>query len=115
MKYLRRCLLLAIGLVIAFLPAIANTTGSITGLLKDDKGAPVAGAKVTLVEKSTGKTTVISANRKGSYTFLAVLPGMYKLHAEAPGFVPQDRPDVVVHVDSFLKIDLTLDSEKSVP
>jgi len=108
-----RCLLLAIGLTIAFLPATANTTGSITGLLKDDKGAPVAGGKVTLVDKSTGKTRVIAANRKGSYTFLAVLPGTYTLHAEAPGFTSQDQPNVVVHVDSFLKLDLTLDAEKT--
>jgi hypothetical protein len=113
MKYLRRCLLRAIGLTIAFLPATANTTGSITGLLKDDKGAPVAGGKVTLVDKSTGKTRVIAANRKGSYTFLAVLPGTYTLHAEAPGFTSQDQPSVVVHVDSFLKLDLTLDAEKT--
>ena len=113
MKCLRRCLLLAIGLTIAFLPATANTTGSITGLLKDDKGAPVAGGKVTLVDKSTGKTRVIAANRKGSYTFLAVLPGTYTLHAEAPGFTSQDQPNVVVHVDSFLKLDLTLDAEKT--
>ena len=113
MKYLRRCLLLVIGLLIAFLPATANTTGSITGLLKDDKGAPVAGGKITLVEKSTGKTRVITANRKGSWTFLAILPGTYTLHADAPGFTSQDQPNIVVHVDSVLKIDLTLAPETS--
>jgi hypothetical protein len=112
MKSLRLCLL-AIGLVIAFLPAAANTTGTITGVVKDDRGTPVGGGKVTLVDKSTGKTRVITANGRGSYTFLAILPGTYKLHVEAPGFAPQDRPDVVVHVDSSLKIDLTLDPEKS--
>jgi hypothetical protein len=112
MKYVRRCLLLAVSLMIAFSPAIANTTGSIAGLLKGSAGTPVAGGKVTLVEKSTGKTKVITTNSKGSYTFLAVLPGTYTLHAEAPGFAPQDRPNVIVHVDSLLRIDLTLDAEK---
>lgn len=112
-NYLRRRLLFAIAPVIALLPATADTTGRITGLLKDDKGAPVDGAKVTLVDKSTGKARVIMANRKGSYTFLAVLPGTYTLHAEAPGFTPQDQPNVVVHVDSSLKIDLTLEAEKN--
>lgn len=112
MKYLRRCLLLALALMITLLPATANTTGSITGLLKDSQGTPVAGGKVTLVEKSTGKTIVITTNKKGSYTFLAVLPGTYTLHAEAPGFAAQDRLNVIVHVDSLLKVDLTLDPEK---
>ena len=46
-------LLLAMGTIV-LLPAIAGTTGSVTGLLKDDMGTPVKGGKVTLVDKARG-------------------------------------------------------------
>ena len=92
---------------------IAGTTGSVTGILKDTSGMPVSGGKVTLVDLARGKSVVTTADRKGSWVFPVVLPGTYKLHAEAKGFAPQDHPPVAIHVDSMLKIDLTLEAEKA--
>lgn len=108
---MRRFLLLAVG-ALALLPAIAGTTGSITGFIRDGMGMPVAGAKLTLVDISKGTTIGSKTDRNGSYVFPLVFPGTYRLRAEAKGFVPLDRPSVAVHVDSSLKIDLMLDAEK---
>ncbi len=107
----RRFLLLA-SWALALLPAIAATTGSITGFIRDGAGMPVAGAKLTLVDASKGRSVGSKTDRNGSYVFPLVFPGTYRLRAEAKGFVPQDRPSVAVHVDSSLKIDLTLEAEK---
>jgi hypothetical protein len=102
---------LAIG-VIGLFPAIAGTTGSVSGFLKDNAGMPVTGAKVTLLDIAKGTSIASKTDRNGSYGFPLVFPGTYKLHAEARGFASQDRPSVVVHVDSLLRIDLMLKPEK---
>jgi hypothetical protein len=107
MKRAQFLLLFAIGLV------IAGTTGSVSGTLKDASGMPVAGGKVTLSNKTMGMSFMATTDRKGSYGFLTVSPGTYSLHAEAPGFAPQERNGLVVHVNSALRVDLTLESEKS--
>jgi hypothetical protein len=110
MKLLRQFLLLAMG-VLALFPAIAGTTGRITGFLKDNTGMPVVGGKLTLVDKVQGKSVIATTDRNGAYGFPVVLPGAYNIHAEASGFVPQDR-SAVIHVDSILRIDLVLEAEK---
>jgi hypothetical protein len=64
---MQQFLLLAIGML-ALLPAIAGTTGSVSGLVKDRMGMPVAGAKVTLVEIAKGTSIGSKTDRNGSYT-----------------------------------------------
>jgi hypothetical protein len=104
-------LLAALG-VMALFPAVAATTGSIAGLLKDDMGMPVAGGKMTLVDLAKGTSTTATTNSKGSYGFPLVMPGVYKLQAEAKGFATQERSAVSVHVGSALRIDFELKAEK---
>jgi Carboxypeptidase regulatory-like domain len=99
--------------MVALLPVIAGTTGSITGVVKDGAGAPVAGGKLTLLNKTMGMSVMATTDRKGSYGFPIVAPGTYTLHAEAKGFAPQDRSGLVVHVNSALRIDLILEPEKA--
>jgi len=108
---MKRVLSLMIALLV-LVPVIAGTTGSITGMLKDSGGMPVSGGKLTLVNKTMGMTFSATSDRKGAYGFLNVAPGTYTLHAEAMGFLPQDRAGLVVHVNSALRVDLTLEPEK---
>ncbi|HEY3827351.1 MAG TPA: carboxypeptidase-like regulatory domain-containing protein [Bryobacteraceae bacterium] len=97
-------------MIALLLPAFAGTTGSVEGILKDLAGIPVQGAKVTFTDLAKGKIVSATSNRKGSYEFPVIFPGSYKLHVEAKGFTPQDRSPVVIHVDSALRIDLTLEA-----
>jgi hypothetical protein len=106
MKRARGLLLLG-GL--AFLAAMADTTGTISGFLKDSSGAPVTGAKLVVTSTTKGIKTTSTTNSKGAYAFLTLSAGIYDLHVEASGFKPQNRPGLVVHVNSAIKIDLTLE------
>ena len=109
MKYLRPLILITLGLLL-LLPLIGGTTGRINGILKGPDGAPVGGARLTLVDKDKGTTVSVTSDRKGSYTFPIVSPGTYNLHVEATGFAPLDRSSIVVHVDSVMKLDLSLEA-----
>jgi len=96
--------------IVALLPALCATTGSVSGVVKDTSGAAITGARITLTSTSMGIKSSTTTSKAGTYNFPTVLPGQYDLHAEAKGFKPQNRA-VVVHVDGRFKIDLTMESE----
>jgi hypothetical protein len=109
MKQLQRYVLLILSAIV-LLPAFAGTTGRVNGILKDAGGMPVAGAKLTLSDRDKGTTVTVTSDRKGTYAFPIVAPGTYKLRAEAQGYRAEERPSVMVHVDSAVKLDLTLEA-----
>ena len=109
MKFPRPVLSIVMG-ILCLLPLLAGTTGRINGILKDPGGTPVTGAKLTLVDNEKGTMVTVKSDRKGSYSFPNVFPGAYRLHVEAEGFVPQERSPVMVHVNSAMRIDLTLEA-----
>jgi hypothetical protein len=82
--------LLAIGAMIASsAPLLAQTTistGSIQGNVTDQSGAFVAGSKVTITEKSTGRVITATTTSSGAYASGALTPGEYTVRVEAPGF-----------------------------
>ena len=92
--------------------ALAATTGRISGIVKDPSGAPVPGARLTVVGKATGLKISASTDKKGLYTFVTLLPGVYDLQVTARGFRPVDRSGIAVHVDSAIQVDLALEPEK---
>ncbi len=72
--------------VVAGSPALA----SITGTVKDESGTPLPGAIVALFESSLIGKAVKSLKTDGQGKFTAeVMPGTYRLRAEASGFKPQ--------------------------
>jgi protocatechuate 3,4-dioxygenase beta subunit len=93
--------------------AICGTTGSISGLIKDAAGSPVAGARITLTNSGTGIKQNVTSGRNGSYRFPNVLPGDYELQTEAKNFKPQSRKGLVVHVDGAIRINVTLEADST--
>lgn len=71
----------------------------ITGTVKDERGAPLSGAVVALLEsRHRGKEIKrVSTDAKGRFT-AGIVPGNYRLRAYAEGFIPRitnvalDRP-----------------------
>jgi hypothetical protein len=61
-------------------------TSSLRGVVLDNSGAAVVGARITLVNASRGLQRATRSNNSGEYEFLALPPGTYTLTAEKDGF-----------------------------
>jgi tetratricopeptide (TPR) repeat protein len=67
----------------AAVPAFAQSTGMVKGVVMDDKGQPVDGAKVTLeMVGGTGRKFETKTNKKGEYIQIGLASGQYKVVAE---------------------------------
>ena len=67
----------------------------ISGRITDPNGALVAGAKITIVGRSSHTTVVKNSNAKGEYA-ADLDPGAYDVTAAAPGFKTVTRSTGVV-------------------
>src|SRR5512139_1198745 len=85
-----------------------STAGRVCGTIRDQQGAVVAGADITLVDAQTGWERVTRSGAAGEYRFLGLMPGHYALRVERPGFLVESVPTIAVHVDQELQIDATL-------
>src|SRR5580693_9218419 len=93
-RYFRRILGLAIPrpalifLAVLMLAASvsAQTTGTITGTVQDPNGAVIPDAKITLKNVTSGDVRQSVSNGSGYFSIPNVIPGLYDLSVEAPGF-----------------------------
>ena len=78
---------LATLLVLASLPAFAQTSGAATlqGTVKDTSGAVIPGAKITATHIESGVKAETIANHEGFFGFPPMRIGDYKVHCEAAG------------------------------
>src|SRR5580693_5072667 len=109
MNPVRRCFLVVAALFVCFLPARTAVTGTVAGIVKDQTGAVITGAKLTATNTAQGLKNRTTSNPRGEYVFPSLPVGTYDLLVEAPGFKPQTRTGLVVDLDSSLKIDFTLE------
>jgi hypothetical protein len=104
-------LYLIVSVLLVFVSSVvyADVTGSLTGTVRDRGQAMIAGAKVTITNSKTnvGQTTTSAAD--GSYHFLALAAGTYKITATAPGFRTYSTNELTVQVNDQLKLDITLE------
>ena len=94
---------------IAFLSITASAqtanTGSITGVVKDQNGAAIPGATVTVTNIGTNASRTVQASSEGVYEIPQLVPGTYKLEIDAPNFAKFIQEQVVVNVLSRVTID----------
>jgi len=88
--------------------ARADVTGSISGVVHDRAQAVVTGAKVTIINVQTNLSHETTSAGDGSYHFLALPAGNYRINATAAGFRPYATTDITVQVNDQLRIDITL-------
>jgi Carboxypeptidase regulatory-like domain len=90
-------------------PAYADVTGSLTGVVRDPSQAVVAGAKVTITNTKTNLSQSTTSAADGSYHFLALTAGTYKISVTAAGFRPYSSTnEITVQVNDQLKLDVPL-------
>ena len=85
-----------------------STYGSITGSVTDPSGAAVGGANVTLTNTGTSEKHAQTTSDQGTYSFVNVIPGAYRIDIEKPGFKRFSHPNVVVQVNSTTHVDASL-------
>ena len=79
--------------------AFAQTDrGSLTGLVKDPKGAVVPKAVVVMRNADSGEKFTSSTTDTGSYTLSSLPAGKYDLNVEAPGFRGYTQNGITISV-----------------
>ncbi len=67
----------------AAVPAFAQSTGMVKGVVKDDKGEPVDAANIVIeMNGGTGRKFETKSNKKGEYIQIGLASGSYKVTAE---------------------------------
>jgi carboxypeptidase family protein len=83
-------------------------TASVYGDVKDQQGAGLPGATVTLTSASTGAARTTNTNEIGSYRFVALTPGLYTLKVELTAFRTAVRDNLELAVDTATRQDVPL-------
>src|SRR5579884_2461824 len=87
---------------------VAQGTGSITGTVRDNTGAVVPGAEVSLTSVAQGTTLKMTSNSSGEYLFAALPAGSYDLDVKAPGFNEYISKGLVLDVAQKARADVSL-------
>src|SRR5882757_2059916 len=82
--------------------------GAIVGVVQDESGAVIPGAKVTLTATDTSFSLDRTANESGIFVFSPVKIGNYKLTASAPGFQTTVRGNLHLDIQQRLNVTLAL-------
>ena len=80
------CVLLCLICLLFTIPAYAQYSSNIQGVVSDPAGAAINGATVQLRSVETGVTASITTTESGNYRFSSLPPGNYVVAAEAKGF-----------------------------
>src|SRR5438552_2301420 len=86
----------------------ADVTGSILGTVRDQSQAVIKGARITVTNTQTNLSQQTVSAEDGSYRFLALPVGNYKLDATNPGFEQFNATEIVVKVNDQLRVDISL-------
>ncbi len=109
-RRLGACLAIVVAVVLLAAPAAAQILyGSIVGVVKDQQGAFVPGALVTITSKDTGLTRETTTDAQGGYNLVNVLPGPYDVKVALQGFREVVRSSVPVTIGQISRVDLTLE------
>src|SRR5215813_13515567 len=87
----------------------ADVTGSISGTVRDAAQAVVAGAQVNVTNVQTNLSQTATSASDGSYHFLALAAGTYKITVTAQGFRPYTTNEITVQVNDQLRMDIPLE------
>ncbi len=97
------CSLLALWSV----PALAQFTAGLQGVVLDPTGAGVAKAQIELVNTATGTTKEAKTDASGNYRFVSLAPGDYKISVHGAGF-SKSEADVTLLTEQNVNLPIAL-------
>jgi Carboxypeptidase regulatory-like domain len=103
-------LFLLLAALLAFLttPVLAQTTGSISGDVKDEKQAVVTNATVTVRNVKTNETRTTVTDGDGRYRFTGMPVGDYELSVESTGFAKYVQSGITLVLNQQATVDVGL-------
>jgi hypothetical protein len=95
-------------LLLGAIAAEAGITGSISGTVKDPSGAVVPDAEVSVTEVNTGVGQTTHADSLGTFSFLALPVGRYRLDVKRAGFEAYQQQGIQLDANDALRFDIQL-------
>jgi hypothetical protein len=95
-------------LLLSAASAFAQTSGEITGEVKDPAGAVVPKVTVTATNQATNVSRVTTTNDAGVYDFPNMIPGTYAVKAESSGFETTVKTNIELQVQQSARVDFAL-------
>jgi Carboxypeptidase regulatory-like domain len=103
---------ISIGILVSVLTCAnvwAQATAQITGSVRDQSGAVLPGADVTVTQTETGIARSTITNETGAYVLPNLAVGPYRLEAGLPGFRTFVQTGIVLQVNSNPQVNVTLE------
>src|SRR5580700_4630869 len=89
--------------------ARAQVTGaSLSGTIRDDSGAIIPNARVSMKNVATGVVTAANADGQGFYATPNLLPGTYEVSVSADGFTTQVQGGLVLTVGAKQELNFSM-------
>lgn len=104
---LRSALLLTMSIAGSF-SLLAQGTGSITGTVRDNTGAIVPNAAITITRTEQGTIYKTTSNKDGQYLQAGLPPGTYNLKVAAPGFNTFATSGIVMRASERTRVNANL-------
>ena len=97
--------------VCSVLPAGAQGVGAIGGTIADPSGAVLPGVTVSLSSPANtiGANQTATTDERGTFQFIRLVPGTYRVRAELQGFRPSTQENITVTADATSRVDLKLE------
>src|SRR4051794_10451926 len=95
--------------VLFSLSANAQGLSTIIGTVTDPSGGLVPGAKVTILQQTTGLSRTFTTDAQGEYVFPSLRPSTYTLTVEAAGFNGYRQANIEVLADQNATVNVKLE------
>jgi iron complex outermembrane receptor protein len=103
-----RTLILCAALAVWASPVLGQGA-SISGVVRNASGDPMPGATVTVINQETGSSRGTRSGANGAYSVTGLVPGLYAVSADLPGFGRSGRKEVRLAGEETATVDFALD------
>src|ERR1043165_157099 len=99
MRLLSVSLAISIYCMLPLPPILAQSVGTIHGLVQDETGAAVPGVSVTAIQMGTNLTRMVSTGENGLYLLSSLPVGNYAVRFTKSGFADFLQREVILQVN----------------
>ncbi|HEY7210393.1 MAG TPA: carboxypeptidase-like regulatory domain-containing protein, partial [Bryobacteraceae bacterium] len=108
LRPLRPVALFSSALLLAALASAQVDTGTILGTVRDNSGAVVASATVTVQNEGTQFSQTVTTSSAGTYVITPLKIGRYSVEVASPGFKKERRTGLELNIQQQLVADFNL-------